>query len=78
MLCGRLFALKSVKLYRIFANKSVKQYRIFAVKPPIICINLILRSFFGEKGMPAVVSEFIADNTFEGMLDIQRQLFADY
>lgn len=29
-------------------------------------------------GMPAVVSEFIANNTFEGTLNIQRQLLADY
>ena len=29
-------------------------------------------------GMPAVVREFIAKGTFEGSLDIQRQLIADY
>lgn len=29
-------------------------------------------------GMPAVVREFITRNTFEGSLDIQRQLIADY
>ncbi len=29
-------------------------------------------------GMPAVVREFIKNNTFEGTLDIQRQLIADY
>lgn len=29
-------------------------------------------------GMPAVVREFIKNNTFEGTLDIQRQLLADY
>ena len=29
-------------------------------------------------GMPAVVREFIAKGTFEGSLDIQRQLVADY
>ncbi len=29
-------------------------------------------------GMPAVVREFIRNNTFEGTLDIQRQLIADY
>ena len=29
-------------------------------------------------GMPAVVREFISKGTFEGSLDIQRQLIADY
>lgn len=29
-------------------------------------------------GMPAVVREFIKNNTFEGTLEIQRQLIADY
>ena len=29
-------------------------------------------------GMPAVVREFIKNNTFEGTLDIQRQLISDY
>ena len=29
-------------------------------------------------GMPAVVREFISNKTFEGTLDIQRQLIADY
>ena len=29
-------------------------------------------------GMPAVVTEYIAKNTFEGSLDTQRQLIADY
>ena len=29
-------------------------------------------------GMPAVVREYIRNNTFEGTLDIQRQLIADY
>ena len=29
-------------------------------------------------GMPAVVREYIKNNTFEGTLDIQRQLIADY
>lgn len=29
-------------------------------------------------GMPAVVREFIRNNTFEGTLEIQRQLLADY
>ncbi|MCR4906327.1 MAG: ATP-binding protein [Clostridiales bacterium] len=29
-------------------------------------------------GMPAVVSEYIARNTFEGSLDLQKQLVADY
>ena len=29
-------------------------------------------------GMPAVVSEYIQRNTFEGSLDIQRQLISDY
>ena len=29
-------------------------------------------------GMPAVVKEYIANNTFEGTLQIQRQLIADY
>lgn len=29
-------------------------------------------------GMPAVVREYIERNTFEGTLDIQKQLIADY
>ena len=29
-------------------------------------------------GMPAVVREFVKNNTFEGTLEIQRQLIADY
>ena len=30
------------------------------------------------KGMPAVVREYVEQGTFEGSLDIQRQLIADY
>ena len=29
-------------------------------------------------GMPAVVKEYIERNTFEGSLDMQKQLVADY
>ena len=42
-----------------------------------VCNSLFL-DFCILGGMPAVVREYIAKGTFEGSLDIQRQLIADY
>lgn len=42
-----------------------------------VCSSLFL-DFCILGGMPAVVREYIAKGTFEGSLDIQRQLIADY
>ena len=41
-------------------------------------INSLFLDFCILGGMPAVVREYIAKNTFEDSLDIQRQLIADY
>lgn len=42
-----------------------------------VCNSLFL-DFSILGGMPAVVREYIAKGTFEGSLDVQRQLIADY
>ena len=42
-----------------------------------VCNSLFL-DFSILGGMPAVVKEYIAKGTFEGSLDVQRQLIADY
>lgn len=41
-------------------------------------LNSLFLDFCILGGMPAVVREYIAKNTFEDSLDIQRQLIADY
>ena len=41
-------------------------------------LNSLFLDFCIFGGMPAVVREYIAKNTFEDSLDIQRQLIADY
>ena len=43
----------------------------------LVCSSLFL-DFCILGGMPAVVREYISKGTFEGSLDIQRQLLADY
>lgn len=40
--------------------------------------NSLFMDFCVLGGMPAVVSEYISNGTFEGTLDIQRQLLLDY
>ena len=42
-----------------------------------VCSSLFL-DYCILGGMPAVVREFIAKGTFEGSLEVQRQLIADY
>lgn len=42
-----------------------------------VCSSLFL-DYYILGGMPAVVREFIAKGTFEGSLEVQRQLIADY
>ncbi len=57
--------------------KHMQGLRPFSDLEMTICNDLFL-DYCILGGMPAVVRQYIERNTFEGTLDIQRQLLADY